>query len=128
LRRRGRHFLLGKLVLIEAGLAALLWVRVVLLSCASFGRVIVRCSLSTIFPAITSVLVVARLVIIEARLALVPSLGTRSLVPARVVTVALAPLLFTVLVTLIAGLLLAIAPLALPLAVSSLEVLRLATI
>jgi len=128
LRRRGRHFLLGELFLIEAGLAALLWVRVVLLSWASFGRVIVRCSLSTIFPAITSVLVVARLVIIEARLALVPSLGTRSLVPARVVTVALAPLLFTVLVTLIAGLLLAIAPLALPLAVSSLEVLRLATI
>lgn len=84
--------------------------------------------MSTIFPAITLVLVVARLVIIEARLSLVPSLGTRSLIPTtRVVTIALAPLLVPV-VILIVGLLFFIAPFALPLAVSSLVVLGLATI
>lgn len=120
--------MLGELFLIEAGLAAQLWVRVILLSWASLGRVIVSRSLSTISTAITSVLVVVRLIIVEARLSLVASLGTRSLIPTRVFTLALAPLLVPVLETLIAGLLFAKSTLALPLAISSLVVLRLAAI
>ena len=104
-------------------MAALLWVRVVLLGRARLGRVIVSRSLSTILPAITSVLVVARLFIIEARLALIPSLGTRPLVTTGVFTVALATLLVPVLVTMIVGLLFVITPIARSLAVSSLVVL-----
>jgi len=109
-------------------LAALLWVRVVLLVRARLGRVIVSRSLSTILPAITSVLVVARLFIIEARLALIPSLGTRSLLTTEVFTVALATLLVPVLVTMIVGLLFVITPIARSLAVSSLVVLGLVAI
>ncbi len=79
-------------------------------------------------PAITSVLVVARLFVIKARLALKSSLGTRSLVNSRVFTVALATLLVPVLVTMIVGLLFVITPIARSLAISSLLVLGLVAI
>ena len=76
-------------------------------------------------PAKTSVIVVARLFVIEARLALIPSLGTRSLLTTEVFTVALATLLVPVLLV---RLLFIIATIAKPPAVESLLLLGLVAI
>ena len=100
----------------------MLLVIIVLFGWTRLGRVIVNRSLSTLFIAITLVLIVARLFIIKTRLALIPSLGTRSLVTTRLFTVALATLLVPVLLV---RLLFIIATITKPPAVESLLLLGL---